>query len=149
VFRARGPSLGAAPARIASVTQTPLAGGVELAVTVVPQEPGIVVVFAAPPDITPARSNLPGVVRLRRWRATYVAPRPEGVVWRASFAQAQAAALADTRVVVVTGRFPGGGGWQQLPAWLPQDRTVWTASAMWILTPPAEPAPAAETGSLR
>jgi hypothetical protein len=111
-------------------------------VTVVPKEPGIVVIFAAPPDVAPARSNLPGVVRLGRWRATYVAPRPEGVVWRASFTQPGAAALRDTRVVVISGRFPGGGGWQRLPAWLPHGRTVWTASAMWILPtpPPAPPA---------
>lgn len=135
VFRTRGPALGPAPARIAGVTQTPLAAGVEIAVTVVPQQPGVAVTFVAPPDVTPARSNLPGVVRLGRWRATYVGPRPEGVIWRASFAAAHAAALAQTRVIVTSGRFPGGTGWQQLPAWLPQERTVWTAAALWILTP--------------
>ena len=135
VFRTRGPALGPAPARIAGVTQTPLAAGVEIAVTVVPQQPGVAVTFVAPPDVTPARSNLPGVVRLGRWRATYVGPRPDGVIWRASFAAAHAAALAQTRVIVTSGRFPGGTGWQQLPAWLPQERTVWTAAALWILTP--------------
>jgi hypothetical protein len=136
VFRTRGPSLGAAPARITSVTQALVPGGVELVVTVVPQEPGLAVTFAAPPDLTPARSNLPGVVRLGRWHATFIAPRPDGVVWRASFAVRDAAALEHTRVLVTTRRMPGGEGWQQLPAWLPQDRTVWTASATWILTPP-------------
>ena len=144
VFRTRGPSIGDAPARIASFTQTTVSGGVELVMALVPQEPGIAVTFAAPPNVTPARSNLPGVVRLGRWRAVYIAPRPDGVVWRASFALADAAALTDTRVLVTTGRIPGGEGWQQLPAWLPQDRTVWSASATWILAPPPpglEPVP--------
>lgn len=149
VFRTRGPALGAPPARIGGVTQTPVEAGVELTVTVVPQEPGAVITFVAPASVTPARSNLPGVARLGRWRATYFAPRPDGVVWRAAFATADAAALGDVRVVVTTGRFPGGSGWQQLPAWLPQERTVWTATAMWVLTPPAEVTPAAGTGPLR
>jgi hypothetical protein len=139
VFRTRGPSLGPAPARIGSVTLTPLAGGVELSVTVVPEQPGVAVSFVAPPNVTPARSNLPGVVRLGRWRATYVAPLPDGVVWRASFAAAHSATLAGTRVLVTSGRFPGGSGWQQLPAWLPRERTVWTATAMWILAPRPDP----------
>jgi hypothetical protein len=134
VFRTQGPALGAAPARISSLTQTPVEGGIELAVTVVPSEPGIAVTFVAPPDLTPARSNLPGVLRMGRWRATYVAPRPDGVVWRASFPIRDGAALAATRVLVVSGRMRGGAGWQQLPAWLPQERTVWSASATWVLS---------------
>jgi Peptidase family M28 len=144
VFRTRGPAIGPAPARITSFTQTSVEGGVELAVTVVPQEPGIALTFAAPHNVTPARSNLPGIVRLDRWRATYVAPPADGVVWRASFAAKDAASLAATRVLAVSGRLPGGQGWQQLPPWLPQDRTVWTSSAIWILSPPAptlEPVP--------
>ncbi len=139
VFRARGPSLGPSPARIAGVTQRPLPGGLEISVTVVPQQPGVAVTFVAPPGVTPARSNLPGVVRLGRWRATYVAPSPDGVLWRASFTAGHAAALGETRVVVTSGRFPGGSGWQQLPAWLPQERTVWTATALWILVPRPDP----------
>jgi hypothetical protein len=141
VFRTHGPPLGPAPARV-TVTQTPVEAGVELAVTVVPQEPGLVVTFVAPPGVTPARSNLPGVTRAGRWRATYVAPRPDGVAWRAAFSSTDAAALDATRVVIMSGRLPGGQGWQALPAWLPQERTVWTASAVWILTPPG-------SGSLR
>ena len=144
VFRTRAPALGAPPARVTRFTQTTVEGGVEIAVTVVPQEPGVAVTFAAPPDVNPARSNLPGVVRLGRWRATYVAPRADGVVWRASFSARDSAAVSATRVVVVTGRLPGGEGWQQLPRWLPQDRTVWSASAIWVLPlPPStlEPVP--------
>ena len=33
---------------------------------------------SCPTGVTPARSNLPGVPRLGRWTATYVAPPPEG-----------------------------------------------------------------------
>lgn len=29
--------------------------------------------------------------------------------------------------------FPGGSGWQRLPAWLPQEQTVWSASATWVV----------------
>jgi hypothetical protein len=131
------------------VTKTPVEAGVELAITVVPQEPGLAITFVAPPNVEPARSNLPGVTRLGRWRATYVAPRADGVVWRAAFGTADAAALDAARVTVTTGRFPGGTGWQQLPGWLPQDRTVWAATAMWILTPGSAGAPPAGTGPLR
>jgi hypothetical protein len=148
VFRTRGPSLGSPPASLA-VTRTPVEAGVELTATVAPREPGIVVTFVAPPNVTPARSNLPGVTRLGRWRATYVAPRPDGVAWRAAFSSADAAALDSVRVLITSGRFPEGDGWQGLPHWLPQDRTVWTASAMWILPLPAETIPAAGSGPLR
>lgn len=142
VFRTRGPSLGAAPATITGFRHTQVAGGVELVVVVVPREPGLIVTFVAPPGVSPARSNYPGVVRLERWNATYVAPKvPLGdstpqLEWRASFSTQEAGVLQQTRVLIRRGRFPGGAGWQQLPAWLPQERTVWTASATWILAPP-------------
>jgi hypothetical protein len=150
VFRARGPSLGAAPATITGFRHSQVAGGVELTVVVAPHEPGLTVTFVAPPRVSPARSNYPGVVRIERWSATYVAPRvPIGdsiasLEWRASFPVQDAAVLQQTRVLIRSGRFPGGQGWQQLPTWLPQERTVWTGSAMWILAPPPpglEPVP--------
>jgi hypothetical protein len=43
-------------------------------------------------------------------------------------------------VAVTSHRLPGGAGWQSLPAWLPQERTVWSASATWIVDPFAPPA---------
>jgi hypothetical protein len=150
VFRTRGPSLGAAPATITGFRHWQVAGGVELVVTVVPREPGLIVTFVAPPGLNPARSNYPGVVRLERWNATYVAPKvPLGdsipqLEWRASFSGQEAAVLQQARVLIRRGRFPGGVGWQQLPLWLPQERTVWTGSATWILPPPPpglEPVP--------
>lgn len=141
VFRTRGPALGAPPAQIAAFTQAPVEAGLELTVTVTAVEPGVTVTFVAPPGLKPARSNLPGIIRNDRWAATYIAPPAEGVVWRAYFTTTDAAALNATRVLATTGRFAGGAGWQSLPAWLPQDRTVWGAAATWILTPSSSPPP--------
>jgi hypothetical protein len=150
VFRTRGPSLGPAPATIVAFRQSPLPGGVELTLVVVPHAHGLTVAFLAPPGINPARSNYPGLVRLGRWTATYIAPKvppPSGegipqLVWRASFTAQQAPRRR--AVLVRAGRFPQGEGWQQLPSWLPQERTVWTASATGARAPPAatlEPVP--------
>jgi hypothetical protein len=137
VFRSTGPGLGPAPVAVAGYTVNPLADGVELSVSVVPREPGVAVSFVLPAGLTPARSNLPGVVRRGRWTATFVAPPPEGVAFRASFGPAQAAQIRDVRVAARLRWFPSGGGPQRLPAWLPQDRAVWSAAATWVL--PAEP----------
>ena len=89
-----------------------------------------------PEGLTPARSSLPGHVRLGRWTAAYAAPPSDGLVWRAAFSSDVSQRLGGTRVAVTSARFPGGEGWQQLPAWLPQDRTVWAGAATWILELP-------------
>ncbi len=65
VFRSTGPSLGPAPITIASLTVAPVEAGTELVVTVMPRMPGLAVAFVLPEGLEPARSNLPGVVRLR------------------------------------------------------------------------------------
>ncbi len=140
VFRTTGPSLGAAPVQIGSVTLQPLAGGVELSLTVVPRQPGLALAFVLPTGITPVRHNLPGIPRQGRWTATYIAPLEDGVVFRASFRNADAARLNEILVVASSARFPGGDGWQSLPAWLPQDRTVWSAAATWLV-PVVAPVP--------
>jgi Peptidase family M28 len=140
VFRTTGPSLGPAPVVIGSVTLQPLAGGSELSVAVVPQEPGLSVAFVLPAGVVPARHNLPGVPRQGRWTATYIAPPADGVVFRASFRTEDAARLNEVVVAASSARFPGGQGWQSLPAWLPQDRTVWSAAATWLV-PVVAPVP--------
>ena len=137
VFRkAGGPSLGVPPLTITAYAAQPLDAGVELQLTVVPQAPGLDVTFLLPPGLKPARSNIPGITRRGRWAATYVAVPAEGVTLRASFAKVPDETLQQTEVVVTTERFPQGLGWQSLPAWLPQERTVWAARASWIVRLP-------------
>jgi hypothetical protein len=143
VFRTSGPPLGPAPLDIVSFTVQPVAAGTELTLTAVPRRTGIAVSFVLPPGLTPARSSLPGALRLGYWTATYIAPPPDGVVFRASFPSATSGRLNDIRVVVTDAGFPGGIGWQRLPGWLPQERAVWTGAATWVIPAarPLEPVP--------
>ncbi len=103
-----------------------------------PRSPGLAVSFVLPAGLEPARSNLPGIVRLGRWTATYLAPTPDGLVFRASFGRIDAGRLRDLHVVA-TAPGPGdGSGWQP-PSWLPEARTAWTTDAVWIVAPFALP----------
>ncbi len=133
VFRTAGPSLGPAPIDIAGFSLQPVEAGVELSVTLIPRRPGLTVSFLLPPGVTPARSSLPGVPRLGRWSATYVAVPADGLLWRAGVAGVSPDRLRDVRVVVSESGFPGGSGWQRLPEWLPQERTVWAATSTWVV----------------
>ena len=143
IFSGTGPPIGEAPATIRTFELNDVAGGIELAISVVPREPGVRVTFHLPQDAAPARSSIPGVMNRGRWSATYAAPPPEGIAFRASFTGITAERLRETRVAVTSARLPGGDGWQRLPRWLPQDRMVWTLRATWVLSPPAllEPVP--------
>jgi Peptidase family M28 len=138
VFRSSGASLGPAPISIAALSVAPVAAGTELAVTVVPRHPGLAISFVLPDGVAPARSNLPGVPRLGRWTATYLAPTPEGLVFRATFGSLDTARLRDFRVVATAMGPSDGSGWQP-PPWLPQTRTAWNAEASWIVAPFALP----------
>ena len=109
--------------------------------SIAPQAAGLTAVFVCPDNVTPARSSLPGIVRWGRWRAIYNAIPPDGVTWRASFKSGAESALPSTMAIIVSSRFPGGTGWQSLPAWLPQQNTVWRLETMWVLKPPAVIAP--------
>jgi hypothetical protein len=150
VFRTTAPSPGPPPASVSAFSLTPVAGGTELAMTVVPQAPGSTVVFVLPQGVQPARTNLPGQTMGDRWQATFVAVPAEGISWRASFRKGFETRLADTRAIVVSHRFPGGSGWQSLPPWLPQDRAVWSLMVAWALAPaPIAPAPIAPVAPLR
>ena len=136
VFTGTSLPLGAAPAQITSLTTPQVTGGLELVIAVVAREPGVSIAFVLPAGVTPARSSLPGVLRQGRWTAMYIAPPPEGIAFRASFTGVTAEQLRATRVAVNSPRLPGGTGWQSLPAWLPQEHTVWTARATWVLANP-------------
>jgi hypothetical protein len=137
VFRTSAPAPGAAPAVVSGFSLTPVSAGTELAMTIVPQSPGLTVVFVLPRGVQPARSNLPGVMVRDQWQATFVALPPEGVTWRASFSKGKDSQLGNARAIVISHRYPGGTGWQSLPGWLPQDHAVWSLTAAWVLAPSA------------
>jgi hypothetical protein len=105
--------------------------------TVVPTAPGLAVVFVLPERVRPARANLPGRVVRGRWWATYVGVPPEGITLRAAFKTGDESRLPATLAIVSSNRFPGGSGWQSLPAWLPQEHVVWDLDVAWIIKPPA------------
>ena len=118
----------------------PVKAGTEVTIAVVPRRGGLAVSFVLPAGLTPSRTSLPGATRLGRWTAVFLAPPPEGIVWRASFTGIDLARLRDVSVAVTDFGFPDGVGWQRLPAWLPQDRAVWSAAATWVVpTGPALP----------
>jgi hypothetical protein len=59
-------------------------------------------------------------------------------VFRATFGSPDAARLRDLHVVATAMGPADGSGWE-LPPWLPQSRTAWTAEASWIVAPFALP----------
>ena len=136
VFRAavEGNPLGDAPAAITAFSVHPLAAGTETSITVVPTLEGSTVLFVLPRGLLPTRSNLPGRLRDGRWVAAYAAPPAEGVTLRTSFGSYPPDAAAAMRVAV---RMP----WRVMPDWIPQERTVWTGSATWVLRLPTPVAP--------
>jgi hypothetical protein len=140
VFRTRTESLGPAPADVTGFTITPGEGVVDASVSVVPRRSALAISFVLPAGLVPTRSSLPGAMRLGQWVGTFVAPPPEGIAWRATFGAAEAARIRDVRIVVTDSGFPAGGGWQRLPAWLPQEHAVWTATATWVLRVEPDPA---------
>lgn len=149
VFRATAPAPGPAPAAVSAFTLKQVAAGTELTMTVVPKAPGLTAAFVLPEGVQPSRSSLPGTVVRGRWRAAYVAVPAEGVSWRASFKTGAESKLPSTQAVIWSARFPGGGGWQSLPAWLPQEHVVWDVNVAWILAPPVVIAPPAMVAPLR
>jgi len=135
VFRAETPERHRPPADVTAAV-SPRPQEAELAVTVLPREEGLAVTFVLPPGLQPVGANLPGIVRASgRWSATFVAPPPEGLTFRAFFDPGSAGALGDTVVVLTTPRLPGAPPGDLLPAWLRADRTVWRPSALYVVRP--------------
>lgn len=136
VFRTTAPSPGPPPGSLSEFSLKPVSAGTELTMTIVPTAPGLIAIFVLPEGVVPARSNLPGIVsRGNRWRAVYAGVPAEGVTWRASFKAGLENKLPGARGVILSSRFPGGAGWQSLPAWLPQQNAVWDLDVAWILAP--------------
>jgi hypothetical protein len=133
VFRTTAPSPGPPPASVTAFTMQPVAGGTEVTMTIVPSQPGLTAAFVLPEGVAPARSNWPGIVSRGRWRAAFTGIPAEGITWQASFKPGLDEKLSRINAVVTSSRFPGGTGWQSLPAWLPQERTVWDMDVTWVL----------------
>lgn len=141
VFSTRSDPLRPAPASVTAFTTAPLAdsGDTALTISIVPREPALSISFVLPAGMSPVASNFPGVMRQGRWTATFYAPPPEGISWQASFASASPEELRAVRVAITASGLPGAPGWQRIPAWLPQERTVWNAWFTWVLDPSAPP----------
>ncbi len=105
---------------------------IRLDLQVRPLERGIRLTFVAPPGIKPLRSSIAGT-QATEWRATYIAPAPEGITITAAFNHDDAGALSKGVLLVRTAALPGGSGSQRLPSWLPQDTTVWDAGAVYLI----------------
>ena len=143
VFRTAGPSIGPVPVALRDFAVAPLEAGHELTLAVVPARRALTVAFVLPEGIVPARTSLPGVIRLGRWTATFVAVPAAGILWRASFSGVPPERLREVRVVVTEGGVPGGEGWQRLPPWLPRATAAWSVTSAWAVAPlpPLEPMP--------
>ena len=136
VFRTMGPVPGEPPATVSEFSLKQIAAGTELTMTIVPKAPGLTAIFTLPDGVQPQRTSLPGIVARGRWRAVYMGVPAEGVTWKASFKTGVEAKLPATVGTVLSSRFPGGSGWQSLPAWLPQEHAVWDLDIAWILATP-------------
>lgn len=139
VFTTTTAAVTAAPVTISAFSIAPAAepSSWTVSLSLTPREPTVSVSFVLPAGLTPARSNLPGIIRAGRWTATYVGIPPEGTAWHASFAGTNEATVRGMRIGVTASGLPGGEGWQRLPAWLPQEATVWTAWTHWVIDPAA------------
>jgi hypothetical protein len=133
VFRTTAPAPGAPPASVTAFAIRPVAGGSEVSMTIVPSQPGLTAAFVLPQGVTPARSNWPGVISRGRWRAAFTGIPSEGITFQASFKPGLEEKLSRINAVVTSSRFPGGSGWQSLPSWLPQERTVWDMDVTWVI----------------
>ena len=140
VFRTTAPSPGPAPATVSGFTLKPIAAGTEVTMTIVPQSPGLTAAFVLPEGVRavahqPARASSSAAAGAR---PTSPCP-PDGVTWRASFKTGLESRLPATQAVIWSSRVPGGGGWQSLPAWLPQEHVVWDVNSRrgsrWLRAP--------------
>jgi hypothetical protein len=142
VFHARVDATWKIPGAV-SMRTNPMGEVVEFNVSVRPSEPAIAATFVMPRGLTPIRPNIPGVASTayNAWVATFGAMPLEGVAFHASVPAAQANRLSEIRVVLRTSKLPNGKGWQGLPDWLMQERTVWSSEARYIVQPLPEVAP--------
>ena len=119
-----------------SVTTAPLEGATEVTVTVKTENPSAFVTLLLPSGIKPVRSNLPGIISSanNRWRSTFVAPPPDGVLWRLVLPADIATRLGEAGVLVQTA--------DHRPEWLTRTRAAWSIRSMFVIPlGPLLPAP--------
>ncbi|MGH9163327.1 MAG: M28 family peptidase [Vicinamibacteraceae bacterium] len=133
VFRSAAARLAAPPATV-SARIAAGASGVTLEIAVTPRARGLTVTFVLPRGVRPITSNLAGTIRDDRWQATMIAPPTDGVVLSTRLADVPLDTLQKAAVIIVQPGLPGGRGWQRLPGWLPQDRFVWTARSIYLVS---------------
>ena len=133
IFRALAPSTAPLPASVAA-TLEPRGDRVNLKIVVRPDMAGTTVSFVMPEGTLPFSASLPGVARRGSgWIATYRPVPTDGFTFTATFSDIAELSIRQGTVILQTFRLPGGAGPQHLPPWLQQDRSVWSASATFIL----------------
>ena len=90
------------------------------------------ILFTLPATVLVDGPTLAGRIVRGHWIASYGAPPPSGVTLSFRLRAADLGRLGDAAVIVEVPHLSDGPGWQGLPAWLPQDRAVWAASAAFI-----------------
>lgn len=110
-----------------SVNTAAVGDALELTVTVTASDPSAFVTLMLPPGVKPVRSNLPGTISgaTNRWRSTFVAPPPDGVLWRVVLPAGSGARLGEAGVLVQSAG--------ARPAWMPVTRTAWTVRAIHVI----------------
>ncbi len=113
------------PAATVQATTEPTGAEQQVTVTVVPRKTWSTVTLVLPEGLAPIDSSVAGVVRARRWQASFTAPPPGGAVFRLRLRAADVGSLSQARVVIQTAGLPGGGDFPGLPSWLPRERSAW------------------------
>ena len=132
VFRAPARA-GLAPAARFTTGVEPRGDVIEVTIRIARVEEGSTVVVSLPERVSALASRPPGAVRLGHWQSRLIAPPPGGVEFHLTLRAADAAALANARLLVFTRGLPGGDGPLGLPAWLPQTDAAWYARTVSIL----------------
>jgi hypothetical protein len=116
--------------------------GASIEITVVPQRPGLAVVFMLPVGVVPEQTNLAGRQQKgEAFTARYAALPPEGMTFHADISRADAetleSGLPGTRAAVLA-IAPGlpGAAWPALPGWLPRQHIVWQARSYFAIPVP-------------
>ena len=141
-FRFTAPALPSATPAAVTAAIVPIGDGVEMTVSVRPDDPSARVTLVLPAGMKPARANLPGIVTsANRWRSIVVPAPVDGVLWRIVVPAADAARLGETGVIVESAIAPGHAE-RTLPAWMPDATAAWRMRSMYLIPiGPLLPAP--------